>query len=75
MASSSQSTAQNKVDPSVFQRLHPRAYLERFLGEGIRPDGREPNAWRRVSVNVGEASATEVSVPCEIVCNRLNIYG
>jgi exosome complex component RRP43 len=65
MASSSQSTKQNKIDPSVFQRLHPRTYLERFLGEGIRPDGRDPNAWRGVSVNVGETSAIGVSVLCE----------
>jgi exosome complex component RRP43 len=38
---------------SVFQRLHPHAYLERFLAEGVRPDGRAPRAWRDVSVNVG----------------------
>ena len=38
-----------------FQRLHPRAYLERFLAEGIRPDGREDDGWRNVSVNTGLA--------------------
>jgi len=53
MASGEASTSQKKLDPSVFQRLHPRAYLERFLAEGIRPDGREPAAWRDVSANVG----------------------
>lgn len=37
----------------TFKRLHPRAYLERFLAEGFRPDGREVDDWREVSVNVG----------------------
>ncbi|KAF8492919.1 ribosomal protein S5 domain 2-type protein [Gautieria morchelliformis] len=60
MASSSQ-LSQSKIDPSVFQRLHPRAYLERFLSEGIRPDGRDPGAWRGVSVNVGSISTAEGS--------------
>lgn len=39
---------------SVFQRLHPRIYLERFLAENVRPDGREANTFREISVNVGE---------------------
>ncbi|KAJ3824880.1 ribosomal protein S5 domain 2-type protein [Lentinula raphanica] len=45
---------------AIFQRLHPRIYLERFLEEKIRPDGRSiaqndegENAWRNVEVNVG----------------------
>jgi exosome complex component RRP43 len=38
---------------ATFQRLHPRAYLERFLAEGIRPDGRDSAAFRDVTVNVG----------------------
>jgi exosome complex component RRP43 len=37
----------------IFQRLHPHAYLDRFLAEGVRPDGREPSEWRDVFVNVG----------------------
>lgn len=37
----------------IFQRLHPHAYLDRFLAEGFRPDGREPREWRDVFVNVG----------------------
>lgn len=39
---------------SIFQRLHPRVYFERFLAEGVRPDGRGFDAWRDVSVNVGK---------------------
>ena len=30
---------------AVFQRLHPRAYLERFVAEGFRADGRELRSW------------------------------
>ena len=75
MASSSQSVPQNKIDPAVFQRLHPRAYLERFLSEDIRPDGRDPGAWRGVSVNVGEPSTTGTLVLCEYAYGRLDIYG
>ena len=44
---------------SVFQRLHPRIYYERFLEERVRPDGREFDAWRDVAVNVGTSSASE----------------
>lgn len=38
---------------AVFQRLHPRVYLERFVAENVRPDGRQIDAWREISVNVG----------------------
>jgi exosome complex component RRP43 len=38
---------------SIFQRLHPRVYFERFVSVSIRPDGRDFDAWRDVSVNVG----------------------
>ena len=47
------SSKQNEI--SIFQRLHPRAYLERFLTEGIRPDAREPNAFRNLDINVGKS--------------------
>ncbi|KAG8956600.1 hypothetical protein FRC04_000078 [Tulasnella sp. 424] len=51
----------SKLDAQTFQRLHPRAYLERFLSEGIRPDGRECNTWRDVSLNSGSISTAEGS--------------
>ncbi|KIO22018.1 hypothetical protein M407DRAFT_79633 [Tulasnella calospora MUT 4182] len=54
-------SASSKLDAKTFQRLHPRAYLERFLSEGIRPDGREPNTWRDVSLNTGSISTAEGS--------------
>ncbi|KAG5644807.1 hypothetical protein DXG03_007629 [Asterophora parasitica] len=46
---------------AIFQRLHPRAYLERFLAENVRPDGRPYDAWRDVSVNVGSISTANGS--------------
>lgn len=41
------------LQAETFRRLHPRTYLERFLNEGFRPDSREVEDWRDVSVNVG----------------------
>ncbi|KAF7789424.1 hypothetical protein EIP86_000368 [Pleurotus ostreatoroseus] len=45
----------------TFQRLHPKTYLERFLAERVRPDGREPDEGRDVSVNVGSISTADGS--------------
>ncbi|KIJ16523.1 hypothetical protein PAXINDRAFT_113706 [Paxillus involutus ATCC 200175] len=45
----------------IFQRLHPHAYLDRFLAEGVRPDGREPSEWRDVFVNVGSITTADGS--------------
>jgi len=45
---------QDTLKAAVFQRLHPRLYLERFFAEDIRPDGRTFDGFRDVSVNVGE---------------------
>lgn len=44
---------QESLKAAVFQRLHPRIYLERFVAENVRPDGRDFDGWRDVSVNVG----------------------
>ena len=46
-------SVEQDVKAAIFQRLHPRVYFERFVAENVRPDGREFNAWRDVSVNVG----------------------
>ncbi|KAF7327752.1 Semialdhyde-dh domain-containing protein [Mycena kentingensis (nom. inval.)] len=46
---------------AVFQRLHPRTYLERFIAESYRPDGRQFDGWRDVSVNVGSISTADGS--------------
>ena len=50
-------TTTTTTSSDIFQRLHPRVYLERFLAEHVRPDGRPFNVARDVAVNVG-VSAT-----------------
>jgi hypothetical protein len=45
---------QDALKAAVFQRLHPRVYLERFIAEDVRPDGRAFDTFRHVSLNVGE---------------------
>lgn len=52
-ASTSTQAEREALKALTFQRLHPKAYLERFLAENVRPDGREPHEWRDLSVNVG----------------------
>ncbi|KAF9004314.1 ribosomal protein S5 domain 2-type protein [Cyathus striatus] len=61
---STASTPQDQ-DPTlkgaIFQRLHPRVYLERFIAESVRPDGRDFASWRDVHVNVGSISTADGS--------------
>ncbi|KAF8076871.1 ribosomal protein S5 domain 2-type protein [Lyophyllum atratum] len=52
---------QEALKAATFQRLHPRVYLERFLNEQVRPDGRAFDGWRDVSVNVGSISTANGS--------------
>jgi polyribonucleotide nucleotidyltransferase len=47
---------QETLKASTFQRLYPRVYLERFLAEGFRPDGRSVDTFRDMTVNVGKPS-------------------
>jgi exosome complex component RRP43 len=49
------------MHPQIFQRLHPKSYLERFIAESFRPDGREVTDWRDVSVHVGSISTADGS--------------
>ncbi|KAI0355465.1 ribosomal protein S5 domain 2-like protein [Trametes cingulata] len=60
-SSSSNSAEQDALKALTFQRLHPRTYLERFLAENIRPDGRDFDEWRDVSLNVGSISTADGS--------------
>ena len=59
---------QDALRALTFQRLHPRTYLERFLAEGVRPDGREPGAWRDVSVIVGASRVLRSCPPRSVWC-------
>jgi exosome complex component RRP43 len=49
------------LNAQIFQRLHPKAYLERFLEEKLRPDGREAADWRDLVVHVGSISTADGS--------------
>jgi exosome complex component RRP43 len=49
------------LNPDIFQRLHPKAYLERFLAEQLRPDGREAADWRDIFVHVSSISTADGS--------------
>jgi exosome complex component RRP43 len=51
---SSSTSKQGAAAAVVFKRLHPARYLEKFLAEGYRPDGRKVRGWRDVSINVGK---------------------
>ncbi|KAI5994138.1 ribosomal protein S5 domain 2-type protein [Pisolithus albus] len=42
----------DELRAQIFQRLHPHAYLDRFLVEGVRPDGRTPEEWRDAFINL-----------------------
>lgn len=46
-------SVQENLKALTFQRLHPRAYLERFIAENIRPDARQFQDRRDITVNVG----------------------
>lgn len=67
----SQDSSPDSLKAAIFQRLHPRVYLERFLAEDVRPDGRalgtvgkeENEIWRDISINVGMSSSLTFVLP------------
>ncbi|KAI0058577.1 hypothetical protein BV25DRAFT_1810587 [Artomyces pyxidatus] len=54
-------TKTDNLKAQIFQRLHPRIYLERFIAENVRPDEREFDDWRDLSVIVGSVSTADGS--------------
>ncbi|KAJ3016494.1 UNVERIFIED_CONTAM: hypothetical protein HDU68_012177 [Siphonaria sp. JEL0065] len=43
-----------RLDPDTFKKLHPQEFHRRFLGKGVRPDGREGlMSWRTPSIHRG----------------------
>jgi len=55
------STPSEAIKAAMFQRLHPKTYLERFLEENVRPDGRAFLEFRDCSINVGSISTADGS--------------
>ena len=61
MAVPTPAAALSTLTPALFRRLHPRPYLEKFLAEQVRPDGRtldSSNAFRDASINQGQFHIT-----------------
>ncbi|KAI0329643.1 hypothetical protein GY45DRAFT_1324779 [Cubamyces sp. BRFM 1775] len=60
-SASSDAAEQDALKALTFQRLHPKTYLERFLAEDVRPDGRDFDEWRNISLIVGSISTADGS--------------
>lgn len=58
----------SSLQADAFKRLYPEQYLERFLAEGLRPDGRTPAACRPATI--GMHSAAQVRRLCAITLSR-----
>ncbi|ESK94844.1 exosome component 8 [Moniliophthora roreri MCA 2997] len=61
LSTSLSATENDALKAAIFQRLHPRVYLERFLAERVRPDGRAGDEWRDIDINVGSISTANGS--------------
>ena len=72
VSSSLSQSEEDALKVAVFQRLHPRAYLVRFLVENIRPDKRLCDEFRDVHVNVGEffVGVKTISPPLFFDCSN-----
>ena len=46
---------------SAFQKLHPRAYYQRFLSKNVRPDGRSRSSRRAMRLSCGTISSADGS--------------
>lgn len=49
------------LDAQAFRRLYPDLYLQRFLDDGIRPDGRTLGRWRATTIGLGTITSTDGS--------------
>ncbi|GHJ87781.1 hypothetical protein NliqN6_4183 [Naganishia liquefaciens] len=64
MANSTDTTTSDDqilTEAAAYKRLYPAEYLERFVAEEVRPDGREKGQWRDVRINVGAVSTANGS--------------
>jgi exosome complex RNA-binding protein Rrp42 (RNase PH superfamily) len=64
-----------QLEVTTFQRLHPRTYLERFLAENIRPDGRNLQDFREVSVNTGTGYARSSNLNAKMLLSLATMLG
>ncbi|KAK4049394.1 hypothetical protein OIV83_004127 [Microbotryomycetes sp. JL201] len=65
----SKDVSASTLTPALFKRLHPRPFLDKFLEQRVRPDGRRTggtgdaheDAYRDASVNIGSISTAPSS--------------
>mmetsp|Transcript_26691 Transcript_26691/g.84945 ORF Transcript_26691/g.84945 Transcript_26691/m.84945 type:complete len:316 (-) Transcript_26691:318-1265(-) len=64
--------AQDQEDAAAaFQRLHPRAFFERFVEQGVRPDGRSLVESRPVVIESGVVGAADGSACVSLGATRV----
>ena len=39
---------------AAFRRVHPREFYQRFVAQGVRPDGRQLDASRQTTISTGK---------------------
>eukprot|EP00958_Prasinococcus_capsulatus_P011296 scaffold1122_cov377-Prasinococcus_capsulatus_cf.AAC.5 len=57
------------LDASAFRAIYPRQFYERFLAEGLRPDGRPLGRARPTSVALGAVSTANGSAHVKVKTN------
>lgn len=59
-------TVSDDVDADAFKRLYPSQYYDRFLAEGVRPDGRPLGRARAVTIGAGAITSADGSALVKI---------
>ncbi len=54
-------TAQSDGDDEAFQRLYPDQHYDRFLDNGLRPDGRIAGLARETTIGLGTVTSADSS--------------
>lgn len=54
------------MDGEVYKKVNPRGYVDTFLAQGVRPDGRGMGDFRKTSLNTGSITSALGSSMCKI---------
>ncbi|EFJ52499.1 hypothetical protein VOLCADRAFT_86657 [Volvox carteri f. nagariensis] len=73
MTSSARAVLSDDVDADAFKRLYPDQYYDRFLAEGVRPDGRPLGRARAVTIGAGAITSADGSALVKI--GRTTVLG
>ncbi|KAG2501159.1 hypothetical protein HYH03_000974 [Edaphochlamys debaryana] len=60
-STSTTATVADDVEAEAFKRLYPEQFFDRFLGEGVRPDGRPLGRARAVTIGAGAITSADGS--------------